>query len=59
SESTAHVSEAGRPLEAGSLSRASAGFLFQIEDLEKKPGIRNAARRAAALRTSRKGFSTV
>ena len=41
SESIAHVSEAGRPLEAGSLSRASAGCLLQIEDLGKAPGIRN------------------
>ena len=40
SESTAHVSEAGRPLEAGSLSRASAGCLLQIEALGKAPGIR-------------------
>ena len=56
SESTADVSEAGRPLEAGSLSRARAGFLLQIEDLEKESGIRNTARRAAALRTSLKGF---
>ena len=58
SESTAHVSEAGRPLEAGSLSRASAGCLLQIEDLGKAPGIRNTARRTAALRTSLKSFLT-
>ena len=45
SESTAHVSEAGRPLEAGNLSRASAGCLLQIEDLGKAPGIRNTLRR--------------
>ena len=36
SESTAYVGEAGRPLEADSLSRARAGFLLQIEDLEKE-----------------------
>ncbi len=46
-ESAAHVCEAGRPLEAGSLSRARAGFLLQIEDLEKEPGIRISPRRAS------------
>ena len=53
SESTAHVSEAGRPLKAGNLSRVHAGFLLQIKDLEKEPGIRNPFGAACGpLRTS-------
>ena len=55
SEPTAQAGEAGRPLEAGSLSRASAGGLREIFDPAKARGIR-VSPRDAALRTFPKGF---
>ena len=55
SQPTAQAGEAGRPLEAGSLSRASAGGLRELFDPAKTPGIRISPR-DAALRTAPKGF---
>lgn len=51
----AQAGEAGRPLEAGSLSRASAGGLRELFDPAQARGIRISPR-DAALRTVPKGF---
>ena len=55
SQPTAQAGKAGRPLEAGSLSRASAGGLRELFDPAKARGIRISPR-DAALRTVPKGF---